>query len=296
MLNNKINNNTIIVPSIDETKPSRDVVSNIVSTLDKTQAHPFHLVDPSPWPILISFSLFGLTFNTIMLTHGYSIDTYMIFLNMLTTGYILGLWCRDIISEATLLGHHTQAVRNGIFIGYMLFILTEALFFFGIFWSYFHAALSPNIELGSVWPPVGIEAVNPLELPLLNTIILLSSGATITYSHHALVGRNRRDAVVGLFLTLVLAITFIFFQYLEYINVSFTISDGVFGSTFFLGTGTHGVHIIVGSIMLTVMFIRMINYHFTDKHHLGYETTILYWHFLDIVWLVLFVVFYWWGS
>lgn len=275
---------------------SNNNVNNLVLTLDKTQAHPYHLVDPSPWPILTSFSLFGLTFNTIMLTHGYSLDTYVLFLNIITTFYILNLWFRDVISESTLLGHHTLAVRNGILIGYLLFILTEVLFFVGIFWAYFHAALSPTIELGSIWPPIGIEAVNPLELPLLNTVILLSSGATVTYSHHALIARNRRDAIIGLILTVLLAITFAFFQYIEYLNVSFTISDGVFGSSFFLGTGFHGGHIIIGSIMLSIMLWRMVSYHFTDKHHLGYETTILYWHFLDIVWLILFVIFYWWGS
>lgn len=207
------------------------------------------------------------------------------------------LWFRDIIAEATYLGDHTLAVRNGINLGFILFVISEALFFIGIFWAFGHSAISPTIEIGAVWPPVGIEAINPTDLPLLNTILLLSSGATLTYSHHYLInGGNRFQVLFGLFLTILLAATFMLCQYIEYNTASFTIADGIFGSVFYLGTGFHGIHIIIGLIYLSISFWRIYSYQLTNTHHVGYATAILYWHFVDIVWLFLFVIFYWWGS
>lgn len=203
----------------------------------KHQIHPFHLVEASPWPIFTSFSLFGLAFNFTLTMHSYIDSKLWIFLNILCLVYSMSLWFRDVITEGTYLGNHTIAVKHGINMAFILFVVSEGMFFFGIFWAYIHSALAPTIELGGVWPPVGIEAIGPLDLPLLNTILLLSSGATVTYAHHGLIARDRKAALLGLLSTVLLAFTFCICQYIEYSNATFTISDGVFGSTFYLGTG-----------------------------------------------------------
>jgi cytochrome c oxidase subunit 3 len=180
--------------------------------------------------------------------------------------------------------------------GVALFIVSEALFFLAIFWAFFHSALAPTPELGGEWPPKGIEAVNPFELPLLNTVILLSSGVTITYAHHSLIQGNRDGALYGIVATVILALVFTGFQWIEYTVSSFTISDGVFGSCFYFSTGFHGLHVLIGTAFISVGLWRVLAYHFTDNHHLGLEASILYWHFVDLVWLFLFVSIYYWGS
>jgi cytochrome c oxidase subunit 3 len=170
------------------------------------------------------------------------------------------------------------------------------LFFMAIFWAFFHSALTPTVELGAQWPPLGIEPINPFELPLLNTVVLLSSGATVTYAHHSLIQGKRKGALWGSVATIVLAIIFTAFQAIEYSVSSFTISDGAFGTCFFFGTGFHGLHVIIGTIFLAVALWRIYAYHLTDNHHLGFEGGILYWHFVDVVWLFLYVSIYYWGS
>lgn len=220
---------------------------------------------------------------------------------MLILGFIslvcsMAFWFRDVISEGTYLGNHTSAVQRGLNLGVALFIASEALFFLAIFWAFFHSALSPTVELGAQWPPLGIEAINPFELPLLNTVILLSSGVTVTYAHHSLIQGNRSGVIYGLIATIILAIVFTALQGIEYTVSSFTISDSVFGSTFYFGTGFHGLHVIIGTLFLGVGFWRVLAYHSTDNHHLGLESGILYWHFVDIVWLFLYVSVYYWGS
>ena len=180
--------------------------------------------------------------------------------------------------------------------GMILFILSEVMFFFGFFWAFFHSALAPTPEIGSVWPPQGIEVINAWGIPLLNTIILLTSGATITWAHHAIVAGNRRNAIIGFVLTLTLAVFFTMLQLFEYLEASFTISDSVYGSTFYMATGFHGIHVIVGTIFIAVAFVRLLQHHFTQEHHFGFEAAAWYWHFVDVVWLFLFVVIYWWGG
>lgn len=260
------------------------------------QAHPFHLVSPSPWPFYTSISLLTLTTSAVLTFHGFVSEIYCLFLALITVVGSMSLWFRDIISEATYLGNHTLAVQRGLNMGVALFIVSEALFFLAIFWAFFHSALSPTVELGAMWPPMGIEAINPFELPLLNTVILLSSGVTVTYSHHCLIQGNRSGALYGLVFTIVLAIIFTAFQGIEYSVSSFTISDGAFGSCFYFGTGFHGLHVMIGTAFLAVGFWRLLAYHLTENHHLGLESGILYWHFVDVVWLFLFISIYYWGS
>jgi len=260
------------------------------------QAHPFHLVSPSPWPLYTSISLLTLTTSGVLSFHGFNNSEYFLTLAFFTLVLSMSFWFRDIISEGTYIGNHTLAVQRGLNMGVALFIVSEALFFVAIFWTFFHSALSPTVELGAMWPPMGIEAINTFELPLLNTVILLSSGVTVTYAHHSLIQGNRRGALYGLIFTIVLAIIFTGFQGIEYSVSSFTITDGAFGSCFYFGTGFHGLHVMIGTAFLAVGFWRLLAYHLTDNHHLGLESGILYWHFVDVVWLFLFISIYYWGS
>nr|WBU10896.1 cytochrome c oxidase subunit 3 [Malassezia sp.] len=265
------------------------------------QFHPFHMVTPSPWPLFVSFSLLILTMGSAVYFHGIASPfgdsgLSLVLLGLASTILSMALWFRDVVTEGTFLGDHTTQVQKGLNIGMVLFIITEVFFFVSIFWALFHSSLSPSVELGGQWPPAGIESINPFELPLLNTALLLTSGATVTYSHHALISKNRAGAIGGLALTILLAIIFTVCQGLEYSNAPFSISDGVYGSTFYMSTGFHGFHVIIGTLMLTVALVRMIQYHFTNTHHVGYESGILYWHFVDVVWLFLFISVYWYGG
>jgi cytochrome c oxidase subunit 3 len=260
------------------------------------QPHPFHLVETSPWPFISSFSLLTLTSGAAMSFNNYELGNYILPIGFITTALSMLFWFRDIIAESSYQGHHTLAVANGISIGVALFIASEVMFFLSIFWAFFHSSLSPTAELGFTWPPAGIESINPFELPLLNTVLLLSSGSTVTYAHHSLINGNRSGTIYGLILTLILAILFTSLQGFEYYQAPFTFADSVFGSCFFMSTGFHGIHVIVGSIFLGVSFWRVLSYQLTENHHVGFESAILYWHFVDVVWLFLFIAVYWWGS
>lgn len=265
-------------------------------TRSNFQAHPFHLVSPSPWPLYSSISLLTLTTSGVLTIHGFDNAIYFLGLAFVSLVSSMSFWFRDVISEGTYLGNHTLAVQKGLNLGVALFIVSEGLFFLAIFWAFFHSALSPTVELGAQWPPKGIEAVNPFELPLLNTVILLSSGVTVTYAHHSLIQGNRSGALYGLVYTVLLAIVFTALQGIEYSVSSFTISDGAFGSCFYFGTGFHGLHVMIGTAFIGVGLWRVLAYHSTENHHLGLESSILYWHFVDVVWLFLFISIYYWGS
>lgn len=260
----------------------------------KFQAHPFHLLGPSPWPIVVSFALFSVTMSAALAFHGYGPNINILLGTIVLIGSIL-FWVRDVVAEGTYLGDHTKAVQKGLNAGFVLFIVSEALAFASVFWAYLHSALSPTIEIVS-WPPLGIDSIGPLGLPLLNTMLLLSSGAWVTYSHHGLINGNRKAAIVGLVFTILFATVFTLCQGFEYYNASFTIADSVYGSVFYAGTGLHGLHVIFGTLFLAACLWRLYGYHLTSSHHVGYETSILYWHFVDVIWLVLYVIFYYWGS
>src|SRR5580704_5645537 len=251
--------------------------------LNKFQYHPFHLVENSPWPILVSFSLLSLTTGAVMYLQGYSNGGLLLTLGLILTASGMGLWFRDVITEGTYEGHHTKQVQKGLIIGLVLFIISEVFAFFSVFWAFFHSSLSPAIEIGGTWPPLGITPLYAFAIPLLNTFLLLSSGAFVTYGHHALIAGNRRGAIIGTVLTIIFAIIFTALQYFEYSEAAFTMSDSVYGSAFFASTGLHGFHVIVGTIFISVGLFRIINYHLTDTHHAGHENGILYWHFVDVV-------------
>nr|YP_009681377.1 cytochrome c oxidase subunit III [Anolis punctatus]QDH07719.1 cytochrome c oxidase subunit III [Anolis punctatus] len=258
------------------------------------QAHPYHMVNPSPWPLT------GAT-AALLMTSG--LATWFHFNNpiLMNLGLIIMLltmfqWWRDIIREGTFQGHHTNLVQKGLRYGMILFITSEVLFFAGFFWAFYHSSLAPTPELGGCWPPNGIYPLNPFEVPLLNTAVLLSSGITVTWAHHSIMENKRKEAIQALTMTVILGTYFTALQAMEYYEAPFSISDSVYGATFFVATGFHGLHVIIGSLFLIVCLARQTLFHFTTKHHFGFEAAAWYWHFVDVVWLFLYVSIYWWGS
>jgi heme/copper-type cytochrome/quinol oxidase subunit 3 len=260
------------------------------------KAHPYHLVTPSPWPFLISLAAFITACGAAGYMHLYKGGLFFLLFGIFHVILIMGLWWRDVIREATFEGMHTLKVQAGLRIGFVLFILSEVMFFFGFFWAFFHSALAPAIEIGCIWPPYGIQPFNPLGTPLVNTFVLLLSGVTITYTHHSLIARKYFITVFGFFETIFYGFLFTLLQLEEYINAPFSISDGIYGSVFYMTTGLHGFHVIVGTIFILVCCIRYLKYHFTVEHHLGFEFSVWYWHFVDVVWLFVYTAIYCWGS
>nr|AMW67909.1 cytochrome c oxidase subunit III [Coniopteryx sp. YW-2016] len=259
-----------------------------------TANHPFHLVEKSPWPITGSLGAMTLMCGMISWFHQFNSNLMLVGYSILLLTMIQ--WWRDIIREGTFQGCHTKFVETGLRWGMILFIVSEILFFFSFFWAYFHSSLSPSVDIGNNWPPVGIKPFNPMEIPLLNTTILLSSGITITWAHHSLMNQNYTQTIQGLLLTVLLGLYFTILQGYEYWEAPFTISDSVYGSTFFMATGFHGIHVIIGSIFILIMLMRQINWHFSHNHHFGFEAAAWYWHFVDVVWLFLYLSIYWWGA
>lgn len=205
-------------------------------------------------------------------------------------------WWRDVSREGGLLGKHSFIVELGLRRGILLFIISEIFFFLSFFWSYFHRSLRPNVELGGRWPPIGVVTFDPLGVPLLNRVILLSSGVSVTWAHHALIKGLHSQTVLGLILTIVLGGYFTVLQGYEYLEASFNIRDRVFGSTFFTATGFHGLHVIVGTLFLIVSWVRLYIGNLSHNHHFVFEAASWYWHFVDVVWLFLYVRIYWWGG
>jgi heme/copper-type cytochrome/quinol oxidase subunit 3 len=272
------------------------MVNKNSSTSKIILTHPYHLVDPSPWPFFMAIAAFNTAFGLVVYMHRYDGAGFQLTLGLLNVLIIMFFWWRDVIREATYEGMHTKPVQRNLKIGFALFILSEVMFFFGFFWAYFHSSLAPTIFIGSVWPPVGIEPINPFGVPLLNTFILLTSGVTLTMAHHAILHGYYKLAVRSIAVTLFYAIFFTVEQFFEYLHASFNINDGIYGSTFYMLTGFHGFHVIVGTVFIAVCLVRLIFGHFTSTHHVGFESAVWYWHFVDVVWLALYVSVYWWGA
>ena len=255
---------------------------------------PFHLVEFSPWPLTGSIGALTLTLGLTAWFHGKGIAGIII--GLIIIALTILQWWRDVVREATFQGHHTTQVINGLRWGIILFIASEVLFFFAFFWAFFHRRLAPAPELGCIWPPTGIHALNPFSVPLLNTAVLLASGVTITWSHHSLIEGKKREAAQALALTVILGVYFTFLQAGEYWEAPFTLADRVYGSTFFVATGFHGLHVLIGSSFLAVCLFRIIRIHFSPNRHFGFEAAAWYWHFVDVVWIFLYLCIYWWGS
>ena len=275
--------------------------------------HDYHLVDPSPWPIVGSIAVFIMAIGAITwMRHWFAAAPFVFALGAAGVLYTMLGWWRDVTREATYQGHHTLVVQISHRYGMILFIASEVMFFVAWFWAYFNTALFPadvhqagtelvgmvqrNTTLGGVWPPKGIETFDPWHLPLLNTLILLTSGTTCTWAHHALLENDREGLKWGLILTIVLGLFFTAVQGYEYSHAAFAYSGNVYGATFFMATGFHGAHVIIGTTFLIVCLIRANAGHFTPTQHLGFEFAAWYWHFVDVVWLFLFACIYVWGA
>lgn len=252
---------------------------------------PFHLVTKSPWPILTSLRVIN---NLISVTAWFNKTNTLVLLSIPCTIICAIQWWRDVTRESTYQGFHTLWVYNGLRLGIILFIMSEVLFFVSFFWAYFHLSLAPSIDIGQLWPPIGIKPFNPYDIPLLNTIILVSSGISITWTHHSILNKNFNERNTRLLITILLGVYFTCLQAIEYLESPFTISDSVYGSTFFVATGFHGLHVIIGTLFLIVCLNRLIINHFSSYHHFGFEASAWYWHFVDVVWLFLFISIYWW--
>nr|YP_002791164.1 cytochrome c oxidase subunit III [Dysdercus cingulatus]ABZ02000.1 cytochrome c oxidase subunit III [Dysdercus cingulatus] len=256
--------------------------------------HPFHLVDYSPWPLTGSIGAMTMTSGMVLWFH--KNEMYLFQLGMLINLLTMYQWWRDIVREGTFQGKHTIKVVNGLKLGMILFIISEVFFFISFFWGFFHSSLSPTMELGMFWPPQGIKTFNPMGIPLLNTMILLSSGISVTWAHHSLMNNMHSQVTKSLTITVLLGILFTVLQGYEYLEANFCISDSIYGSTFFMATGFHGLHVIIGTTFLMICLIRHMKYHFSKNHHFGFEAAAWYWHFVDVVWLFLYISIYWWGS
>lgn len=254
--------------------------------------HPYHLVTVRPWPLITSLRLLIILSGSIKYFHLH--DKNIFLYGLLSLILNLFQWWRDIIRERTFQGIHTLNVVKLIRSGIILFIISEVFFFISFFWAFLHISLSPRIEIGIIWPPVSITPFNPYNIPLLNTIILLSSGISITWCHYIILSKNKKERLISIKITILLGILFTILQYIEYKEALFTISDSVYGSTFFLITGFHGLHVIIGTIFIIISYLRLNNNHFSISHHFGFEARSWYWHFVDVIWLFVYILIYWW--
>lgn len=265
---------------------------NKFSKGDKTT--PFHLVEVSPWPIYASLSALGITFGGVYWWH---VGESWIFLTGLSFKILVAFsWFSDVIKEK-MAGFHNRVVMFGFRFGMILFILSEVLFFFSFFWAYFHNCWGPQAELGFIWPPYGFKTIviDPFSIPLLKTVVLLSSGARVTWAHHSLVSQDYVNGLIGLGVTVFLGGYFLFLQGNEYFLREFSINRTIYGTVFFMLTGFHGFHVTIGTILLFVCFLRHYFSHFSTHQHVGFEASAWYWHFVDVVWLFLYFFIYWYG-
>jgi cytochrome c oxidase subunit 3 len=276
--------------------------------------HDYHLVDPSPWPFLASVGAFLMAIGGIAFMRfaaGKEFDLFgtniagrgIFFVGLAIVLYVMIGWWRDTIKESQQ-GHHTRVVSLHLRYGMILFIASEVMFFVAWFWAFFDASLFVGEAIqyqrveatGGVWPPHGIEVFDPWHLPLLNTLILLTSGTTVTWAHHALLHNDRQGLKWGLILTVVLGVIFTICQIYEYGHAAFAFSGNIYGATFYMATGFHGFHVFVGTVFLLVCLIRAMAGQMTPEKHFGFEAAAWYWHFVDVVWLFLFATIYIWGA
>nr|QZR91904.1 cytochrome c oxidase subunit III [Mileewa rufivena] len=256
--------------------------------------HPFHLVNNSPWPITGSVGVMTMASGLIYWFNMFNYNLMLLGMTIIMLTMIQ--WWRDVIRESTFQGFHTKKVIKSMKMGMLLFIVSEIFFFLSFFWAFFHSSLSPTMEIGMQWPPLGISTFNPMNIPLLNTIILISSGITLTWAHNSLLNKNFNQTIQSMVMTIMLGIYFSILQLYEYIESPFCISDSIYGSSFFMSTGFHGIHVIIGTIFIMISTSRMYKLHFSKNHHTGFEASAWYWHFVDVVWLFLYISIYWWGS
>lgn len=253
--------------------------------------HDYHILPPSLNPFLAAVGAFVMLFGAVLWMKG--ITPFMFFIGLALVLYVMYAWWADVVAESNM-GDHTPVVRIGLRYGFIMFIMSEVMFFSAWFWSFFKHAMYPMETFSEgQWPPPSIETFDPWHLPLINTLILLCSGAAATWAHHALVHENnRKDMANGLIIAILLGAIFTFFQAYEYSHAAFGFAGNIYGANFFMATGFHGFHVIIGTIFLLVCYLRLRAGHFTPTKHVGFEAAAWYWHFVDVVWLFLFASIY----
>jgi cytochrome c oxidase subunit 3 len=277
------------------------------------KSHDYHILPPSIWPFIGSMSALVMASGAIMWMHKAAFGGYVFFAGVIGVLFTMFSWWSDVVREAHA-GDHTPVVQLHLRYGMILFIASEVMFFVGWFWAWFDFSLFPvALELkegatsiiegpnsithaAGIWPPKGLEVIDAFHLPLLNTLLLLCSGTTVTWAHHALLHGDRKGLVQGLTLTVILGVLFTACQIFEYSHAAFGFTDGIYASTFYMATGFHGFHVFVGTVFLLVCLFRAMKGHFKPDHHFGFEAAAWYWHFVDVVWLFLFAAIYWWGA
>lgn len=252
-----------------------------------------HIVTNSPWPLFHSLNLFNFIISRLMYLNNF--NKFILFFNLFIFLLISYQWWRDVVRESRFQGFHIPLVYKRAQFGIILFIISELFFFISFFWRYFSLILDESIELGLNFPPLGVTIFNPFNIPLLNTLVLLFSGVVLTLSHYRLISKNYCCCLWNLLFTILLGIYFTLLQLVEYYESFFIINDSFYGSIFFISTGFHGFHVCVGSIFLIIIGYRLKVNHFSHYHHFGYEAAIWYWHFVDLIWLFLFLFYYWWS-
>lgn len=273
-------------------------MSDYVEYTTSGKPHPFHLVRPSIWPLLCAISAGMMAMMMVLAMHGIEVGGTKIGFwapigGLIMTATLMFFWWADITFEAFKEGAHSVVTRVGFRYGTFLLILSELMFFIAFFWAFFNASIYP---MGGVWPPDGVATIPPLDLPLMMTMILLLSGCTVTWAHHEILQGNSQQAAKALAISTLLGVFFLMFQIYEYMHAPFLFKDGIYASTFYITTGFHGFHVFVGAIALFVCYLRARKGHFTSDSHFGFEAAAWYWHFVDVVWLFLFVAIYWWGG
>jgi cytochrome c oxidase subunit III len=269
--------------------------------LKSGKPQPFHLVNPSVWPLVGALAAGLLAGGAVMYMHDISLGNFHVGLKGVFFGFLAVLavmwyWWRDVIREAVVEKAHSPIAKIGFRYGMALFISSEVMFFVAFFWAFFASSLSPGEAIGFTWPPAGVEPIAAFDLPFLMTMILLLSGCTVTWAHHAIIEGHRDEATKALTITVALGLLFTAFQGYEYYHATFPFKGGIYSSAFYMATGFHGFHVLVGSIFLIVCLFRNMKGHFMPGSHFGFEAAAWYWHFVDVVWLFLFTAIYWWGN
>lgn len=271
--------------------------------------HPYHIVRPSIWPLLSAFAGLLFALGIVFYAHEVKIGSFEVGLKGIVLGVLsimamMFFWWKDVVFESVTEKIHTPIAAIGMRYGMALFIASEVMFFVAFFWAFFDVSLFPDqanmparIEYThGQWPPPQIETISAFDLPLMMTMILLLSGCTVTWAHHAILEGDQKSFIKGLGISVLLGIIFLCFQVYEYKHATFGFTEGSYPSTFYMATGFHGFHVFVGTVFLAVCYFRAKKDHFTKDSHFGFEAAAWYWHFVDVVWLFLFIAIYWWGS
>lgn len=254
--------------------------------------HPFHIIDPSPWPAVGAGAAFITALGGVNVMHNES--SWLFAAGLALVIITMVGWWRDVIRESIVDKAHTGPVRHGLRLGMGMFITSEVMFFVAFFWAYFHNAFLISPVIDNTWPPPGIELLHAVGLPLINTVILVTSGFVLMWARGGLATGDRKRLLIGLGVTPLLGFIFIALQIIEYGVAAFSFDSGIYASAFYMATGFHGFHVFVGAVTLSVMFFRALAGHFTEEKHIGLEAAEWYWHFVDVVWIFLFVFFYVW--